>query len=88
MSLREGIDGEPGPSKQPGSERSRDGAAAVLCGRNRGVPAFPDPGAGRTSDAAIRFGRAGDLTDLDAAIRAHQAAAEAAGGQAAFEINL
>jgi len=32
----------------------------------------------------IRFGRTGDPADLDAAIRAHQAAADAAGGQAAF----
>jgi hypothetical protein len=35
-----------------------------------------------------RFGRAGDPADLDAAIRAHQAALDAASGQAAFGIPL
>ena len=36
----------------------------------------------------IRFGRTGDPADLDAAIRAHQAAVDAAGGQAAFGAQL
>jgi hypothetical protein len=36
----------------------------------------------------IRFGRTGDPADLEAAIRAHQAAADAAGGQAVFGAQL
>jgi hypothetical protein len=67
--------------------------AVDICERIRnaippGHPRYAVCQAAAGATLQIRFGRTGDPADLDAAIRAHQAAADAAGGQAAFGAQL